>query len=68
MTRRSLTQPYKNNCNNCIFKQDEFCTYFEYVRKEKQVIPENVIDKGCKQWSDSPLLIKIIEMFEGEIV
>tara|TARA_Y100000310_G_scaffold39845_1_gene37373 strand:- start:736 stop:852 length:117 start_codon:yes stop_codon:yes gene_type:complete len=38
------------------------------VRKEKQVIPENVIDKGCKQWSDSPLLIKIIEMFEGEIV
>ena len=71
MTKTNLTKHYDRNCTNCVWFEEGYCRYFELKRMKKKKVPENIINEGCKLWSDAiphPLLWYIIELFDGEIV
>ena len=71
MTKKSLTKHYKRNCTNCAYFEDGYCWYFELKQMKKKKVPDNIILKGCKYYSDEephPLLRLIVEKFKGELI
>ena len=71
MASRRIESKVKS-CYGCEYKLDKYCTWFP----SKKIIPENVIDKGCKFRksnkdyiiTDNEILENIIETFNGEII
>ena len=48
------------SCFNCEFFENNKCTWFKYYKDEE---PKEIVNKGCKQFCDHPLIIKAIRMF-----
>ncbi len=71
MTKPNLQKHYKRNCTNCSFYEEGYCRYFELKRMKRKKVPEDIIMKGCKYYTDAelhPLLWLIVEKFKGEII
>ena len=71
MEKMNLTKHYDKNCTNCVWFEEGYCRYFELKRMEKKKVPEDIILKGCKHYSNDkqhPLLWDVIELFKGEII
>ena len=57
------------SCHRCYFYDDGSCTWFNTYGKEKEskLIPENVLNKGCKYYITNKVK-HLIEVFDGEII
>ena len=67
----SSPRHYKKNCTNCVWFEEGYCRYFELKRMKKKKVPEDILMKGCKYYSNEephPLLWYCIELFEGELI
>jgi len=52
------------SCLNCKYKKDNKCYWFKYIKNEEpKIIPDKIINEGCKQYCDHPLLLEIIKIF-----
>ena len=71
MASRRIESKMKS-CYGCNYKVNKQCTWFPL----KKVIPQNIINKGCKfrksdtdyVIADNEILEKIIETFNGEMI
>ena len=61
----------KLSCHGCLYHSNEYCTWFP----KWKVIPENILDKGCKfvvpkikEVTGDSTLKHLIDIFEGEII
>ena len=53
------------SCNTCKFFDNNKCTWFRYFKDEEpKAIPDKIIDQGCKQFCDHPLILKAIRIFK----
>jgi hypothetical protein len=72
----------KKNCWNCKYqslKENKtflgFCNYFKKLGKEKQLIPNHIVDFGCDKFiyksktkEEKNITAYIIELFDGKVV
>ena len=70
MTQNKSSMTQSKGCVDCWFKEGEYCTYFIYKKQPKKKIPENVLEKGCKFFTEEvhPLFKMIIEKFDGILI
>lgn len=53
------------SCKYCKYNDNSKCNWFKYFKDDDpKEIPENVFNKGCKQFCDHPLLIEVLEIFK----
>ena len=64
------------SCYGCYFEFESKCYWFSLIQgKHPQLIPKDVIQKGCNKYKNegidkniNPIIKKVIEVFDGEIL